>query len=144
MTIRACRRFALLTLGAALITSVLPGCGKKGSIAADTAAGTAQAFVEALKAKDYARAASAFDYVTTARKQNEDWDSIPGGQRDLIVKKLIEEKAGEMEAVAQRLGGSPQCGEVGQGGVVTVTGSAGAVSLEMVAQDGKWYIAQLW
>lgn len=120
------------------------GCGKRPEVAGDNPRATAQAFAAALDAEDYPRAAEAFDYVTSARQQNENWDDIPGGQRELIIKKLKEDKAAELAALKQRLGVNVQCGPVANGSVVSLTGDAGSVTIELAEVDGKWRIRHVW
>ena len=120
------------------------GCGKPPEVAGDDPRATAEAFAAALDAEDYQRAADAVDYVTSARQQNENWDDIPGGQRDLIIKKLKEDKAGELAGHRQRLGGNVQCGPVANGNVVSLTGDAGSLTIELAEMDGKWRIRHVW
>jgi hypothetical protein len=74
-----------------LIPVLVAGCGRKKP--PDSAEGVAQAFAKCVTAGKTADAADLFDYVDGARRQNEDWDSIASGQRNLIVGKLKEEKA---------------------------------------------------
>jgi hypothetical protein len=125
-------------------TVVVGGCGKQGAIAGDSAAATAEAFAAALTADDLRRAATAFDYVTSARQQNEDWDDIPAGQRNLIIGKLADQRAGELGQYKERLGDDIKCGSVGQGSIVPLTGSAGSASIQLGQVDGKWYIENIW
>lgn len=121
-----------------------PGCGKPPEIAGDDPRVTAEAFAAALDAEDFQRAADAFDYVTFARQQNENWDDIPGGQRELIIRKLKEDKAGELKTLRARVGGNVQCGPVANGNVVSLTGDAGSVTIELAEMDGKWRIRHVW
>ena len=140
----ASRVFAAIAIITQCGGMVLCGCAKHNDVAADSAAAAAEAFADALNADDLKRAAATFDYVTSAREQNEDWDDIPSGQRDLIVKKLTEQKAGELAGYRQRLGEDIKCGPVGQGNVVALTGDAGSITVELREREGKWYVGGVW
>jgi hypothetical protein len=131
----------LLTMVLAL-AAIFSGCGKKSTVGA-TADATAQAFAAALEAGQYDAAASAFDYIAEARKQNENWDDIPSGERSQIIKKVAKMKAEELPALKQRLGSGIKAGAA-QSGTVSVGGANGSVTLQMMERDGKWYIAELW
>ena len=126
-------------IGASL---TMAGCGKK-TVAGATAAETAQAFAAALEAGEYVLAATGFDYITDARKQNENWDDIPPGERGQIITKLTAMKAEELPAYKQKLGKSIKCGSA-QGGTISLTGDAGSFSLELKQMDGKYYISNVW
>ena len=131
----------ILCLAAA---ALFPGCGKKAEVAGATASETVEAFAAALDTEDFERAATAFDYVGSARKQNEDWDDIPAGQRKLIIGKLTEQKAGELAPYRQQLGANIECGSVAQGNVASLTGDAGSLSVELRKREGKWYVFNVW
>ena len=124
------------------LCAALAGCGKKEAVGA-TADATAQAFAAALEAGEYDRAAAAFDYADDARKQFEDWDSLPSSQRELITRKTAEQKAEELKTLKQRLGSGVKAGQA-QGGITSVTGGSGSVSIQLAARKGKWYITALW
>jgi len=109
----------------------LAGCGG-GRGVADTPEGTVQAFLEAVQAGDAEAVAALFDYEAYARQENEDWDDIPKGQRDLIVKKLIEERAQALEP-----GLSPD-----DQAFVSLKNVPG-FTLPLVRREGKWYISGL-
>ncbi len=128
----------LLTIPACFC--LLPGCGKKGSIAAESADKTASALAAAITAGDLKAAASAFDYEGPARAQNDDWTSIPKGQRDLITAKVRDAKAEELRDWKTRLGAGIQA-SAGQNGAMTLTGSAGSLTLEFIQRDGKYYVS---
>lgn len=131
---------ALLICGA--LAALLAGCEGAG-LAGTTAKATAEGFAGALAAGKYELAATAFDYVTEARQQNENWDDIPKGQRDLIIGKLQEERAGALSAYASKLGGNAKV-DSEQGQTVVLKGDAGTLSLQMLEAEGKWYITQVW
>jgi hypothetical protein len=131
-----------LLMAALIVALAIAGCGKK-SVAGDSAAATAKGFAAALASGDFAGAASAYDYTDYARKQFEDWDSLPSSQRELITRKTAEAKADELKAVAQRLGSGIKVGGT-QGETATIGGSGGSVSIQMAQRDGKWLITELW
>lgn len=125
----------------------LAGCGG-GSGVASTPEGTVKALLAAVQASDAQAIAALYDYETAARQQNEDWDDIPSGQRGLIVKKLIEERAQKLQPalpqMQQMLGGA----EVGE---VRVSDAQATVSLKNVSGvilqlaqiKEKWYLSSL-
>jgi hypothetical protein len=88
-----------------------------------------------------------YDYTTYARGQNPDWDAIPEGQRDLIVKKVAEDRAKELEGQMQQLQADLKDATVGQASagsaqaIVKLAGAPQAGSLTLVRQGEKWYIA---
>lgn len=131
----------MLGIGVACLL-VGAGCGK-GTGAGATAQATAESFAAALSAGKLVDAARAIDYVESARAQNENWDDIPGGQRDLIVKKLAEQKAAELAGYQQVLGAKPTVAVNGDG-TATISGAAGALNLAFVEREGKFFISQLW
>lgn len=73
-----------------LLASLLLGGCKSKPQSAKTVAGV---YLELMKAEKYEDAAKMWDYVTQARKDNEDWDSIQEGQQKLIMDKLAAQKA---------------------------------------------------
>lgn len=137
----AFRTITAVLLGA-LCVALVSGCGPKTAVGA-TAQETADNFATALEAGKLELAATAFDYVSEARRLNPDWDDIPGGQRDLIVQKLIQERAGELGQYVQRLGSGIKAGPVAQG-VSSLTGGSGSLSIELRESEGKWYIYNVW
>lgn len=137
----AFRTITAVLLGA-LCVALVSGCGPK-TVAGATAQETADNFAAALEAGKLELAATAFDYVSEARRLNPDWDDIPGGQRDLIVQKLIQERAGELGQYVQRLGSGLKAGPVAQG-VSSLTGGSGSLSIELRESEGKWYIYNVW
>ncbi len=137
----AFRTITAVLLGA-LCVALVSGCGPKTAVGA-TAQETADNFAAALEAGKLELAATAFDYVSEARRLNPDWDDIPGGQRDLIVQKLIQERAGELGQYVQRLGSGLKAGPVAQG-VSSLTGGSGSLSIELRESEGKWYIYNVW
>lgn len=134
---------ALLLCAAAAAWLAAGGCGRKPIVGA-TARQTAQAFADALNSGALEQAAMAFDYTDRARQQNENWDEIPPGQRDLIVKKLAQEMVQQLATIKERLGANIKCGPVVDDRTVSLTGDAGTVSLELREREGKWYVTNVW
>jgi hypothetical protein len=131
---------ATLALLAAALT--LAGCGKK-TLAGASAEETAKNFAAAIEAGKFGDAATAFDYITDARKQNENWDDIPAGERGQIITKLTAMKADELPPWKQKLGKGIKA-TAGQGGTFTLAGDAGSFSMQLKDMDGKWYISAVW
>lgn len=131
-----------VVLGAACVWLLVSGCGK-GSGAGPTAQATAESFAAAVGAGKFVDAARAIDYVEAARQQNENWDDIPGGQRDLILGKLAEQKAAELTGYQSIVGNKPTV-TVNADGTATITGAAGVVNLAFVEREGKQYISAIW
>lgn len=78
------RKLILLLLLSLLAAMLGSGCKGK----AQSARATADTYLALMKAENYDEAAKMWDYVTQARKDNEDWDNIQEGQRKLIMDKL--------------------------------------------------------
>lgn len=74
----------------ALALALLGGCGGGKP---KSARAVAELYLSYMKSGKYLEAAKLWDYVTQARRDNEDWDSIVESQRKLIIDKLAEEKA---------------------------------------------------
>ncbi len=124
----------------------LSGCAAPTSTARETPKATAEAFVEAIQNGEYEVAAAGFDYETYARANNDNWDSIPPGQQGLIVGKLREDKARQLQALSGMMTGEVSVGEARQqGDRATVPLSAGPTTIElhMVQKDGLWYIQMI-
>jgi len=124
-----------------LTPALLVGCGKKK--APDSAEGVAQAFAKAVSAGKMADAAALFDYVEEARRQNDSWDDIASGQRNLIVGKLKEDKASQLLSVFP--GGSKVTVQPGgTAGVYTVTVNGKPRGALMVRQtQAGWKIVSM-
>ncbi len=129
-------------------STVLVGCGGEATIAGDTPEATANAFVEAMKAKEYDKVAAGFDYETYARQQNPDWDTFGESQRNLIVDKLQEDKAEEIEALAGMFaGGEATISNVKQKddeAGATINAGANKLVLHLIHTDGKWLILKVY
>ncbi len=121
---------------------VITGCGGPKTVVCDSPEATAQRFIEAIRAGDYDLAATGFDYDTAARRQNPDWDTFGESQRNLIVGKLREDKARQLQALSGMLADEVSVGSArmqGQWAIVPVTG-AGPLELVLTSRDGLWYI----
>lgn len=135
-----------LTIVALLVAALVAGCGGKTSIAGSTPEATANAFIEAMKAGQYDRVAAGFDYETDARRENPDWDSFGEHQRDLIVEKLAERKAREVEALAGMFSGEASLTDIqkqSQTATAAVTAGANTIILRMRLTDGEWQLVSL-
>ncbi len=145
-SLTAARGAVTLLLLAFLASLLFAGCGGKDTIAGDTPKATAEGFIEAMKAGDYKKVAQGFEFETYARANNDDWDSIPPGQRSQIVGKLRENQAGELEALAGMFTGEASVGNVQeQGGSATVIINAGAntLLLQMKQMEDEWLISSM-
>ena len=143
---RGRQSFALALLALSLLLPLLAGCGESDTIAGSTPQATAEAFVEAMQAGEYEKVAKGFDYETYARRENPDWDSIPQSQRNLIVEKLQEDRAGQLQAMAGMMTGEVTVGEVQQQGdtaTVNILAGANSVVLGMREIDGEWLVATM-
>ncbi|MGD9498336.1 MAG: hypothetical protein AB7Y46_18735 [Armatimonadota bacterium] len=97
----------------------------------------------AIRAGDYEAAAAGFDYEQYALSQNPDWDSFGQSARNLIIDKLREERAGELQALSGTLAARVTVGEAqvqGASASVPMTAGANTIHLQMTQQDGLWYI----
>lgn len=129
----------LVVLALPVVTS---GCGGPKTVVSANPEVTARRFIDAIRAGDYELAATGFDYDTTARRQNPDWDTFGQSQRNLIVDKLREEKARQLQALSGMLAGEVSVGHAqieGQWAIVPVTGT-GALELVLTNKDGLWHI----
>lgn len=85
-------RFAIA--GLVVMALLIAGCGGK---VTKTPEGTARAYVNFMKASQWKDAALLWDYEEQARRDNENWDDIPQGQRKEIIGKLADEKAQSLQ-----------------------------------------------
>jgi hypothetical protein len=128
----------LLLLG--LLLPLLVGGCKGGGKSAKVVAGT---YVELMKSEKYDEAAKLWDYVTQARKDNEDWDSIQEGQRKLITDKLAADKAPSLKLWSGYFPAATKVAEVQESGdSATAKLEGGRVErLELVKIGEAWRIA---
>jgi hypothetical protein len=121
----------LLLVSLAALTVV--GCGSKTPKAASgsTAQETALAFGKALQQGKAELAAAYWAYDAEARKQNEDWSSIPAGQRSEIIGKVREERIAALKSLMPTLQGTKGDLEAAAQGD-TVALSAGGAPLLVV------------
>ncbi len=144
--IRTFSRNLAFLLPVAGFIALTTGCGGPKTIASDSPQATAQGFIDAIKAGDFDLAATAFDYATSARQQNPDWDTFAPQQRKEIVQKLQERKASELQALSGMLAEGVQVGQASTQGtqaIVPVTAGATTIQLYMSQQDGRWYIRRI-
>ncbi|MFO7948107.1 MAG: hypothetical protein R6V19_14980 [Armatimonadota bacterium] len=118
------------------VATALFGCSPPGP------EGVAQAFVNAMKSRDTRAAAKHWNYITTAREQNENWDEIPEGQRNLIISKLQESRAKELEYWTEYFDPETTIVEVtdmGDKAEATLRGGRAGV-LKLINIDDRWYV----
>jgi len=132
----------LRPLGLVLVSVAAIAAGCKSKSGGGTPDSVAQAFVRAIGSGDMAGAADRWNYVNDARKQNEDWDNIPSGQRGQIIAKLKESKQGELGAMRAYFGSRMRAEAAqitGATATVQVTGGPqGPVTLQLEQADGTW------
>ena len=126
-----------------LALALLAGCG--GSGPASTPEGTAKAALAAVKQGDAQALARLYDYTDYAKRENESWDSIPKGQRDLITGQLAQDKAQTLQMMLPGL--QANLGQATVGQVVTTGDTATAeikgalgIQLRLVQREGKWFL----
>ena len=131
------RIFAYVLAIAAI--AAVTGCG--GGASGPEA--VARGFVDAMKAGDTQKAAEFWDYITSARQQNENWDQIPQAQRKLIIQKLQENQAKTLQRWTRYFSTETKVAEVKVSGnrasAVLDGGQGGA--LQLVKIDGDWYVS---
>jgi hypothetical protein len=140
------RSVVAVALGMLLLT-LISGCGGRSTIAGSTPQQTAEGFVEAMQAGDYAMAATGFDYATNARRQNPDWDNFGEHQRNLIVEKLQEDRANELRSLAGMFsGGEASVGDVQQhdsSATTPISAGANTLMLQMRQIEDQWLISNV-
>ncbi len=122
-----------VAMAAALVGS---GCSKGGGGSSPEA--VAKAFVAALQAGDYAKAADMMAWDDIARAQNPDWDSFPSSQRSLIIGKLKEQMQQTLQQIAARAQGA-QVGNVAVSGD-TAQARAGMLTITLKQTGGQWKV----
>ena len=139
-------RLIAITIACVLTGCVLLGCGAPKTIAKDSPKATAEAFVDAMKSGDYDTIAAGWDYQIAARRNSSNWDDIPPGERKLIIDKLEEAKAKEVEALSGMMTGEVIVGEAtvqGPRAVVLLTAGQVTVAMMLVEVDGVWKVLQV-
>jgi len=126
-----------------LALALLAGCG--GSGPASTPEGTVKAALAAIKKGDAQALARLYDYTDYAKRENESWDSIPQGQRDLITGKLAQDRAQTLQMMLPGLQsnlGQATVGQVVTSGDTATAEIKGALALQfrLVQREGKWYL----
>ncbi len=130
---------------ALVATMSLLGCGG-GKGPATTPEGTVQALVKAAQVGDALGLALLYDYTDDAKRQNENWDEIPKGQRDLILKEEAKRTASSLEPGMERLRAQYRDAKVGTAEVrgetatVPVETASGSRTFVLVQREGKWYL----
>lgn len=102
-----------------------------------------EAFAQALERGDTSAAADLMAWEEIARSQNSDWDSIPASQRNLIIKRLKEQKKEWLGSLGRLLaGGSVKQVREGSGSAfVTVASPQGTAVFSLVlSEDTKWRV----
>ena len=132
------KRSAVLLCSIGLLAFLLfvVGCGKSGGGSSPEAA--AQAFVAALQAGDYARAADMMAWDEIARRQNPDWDSFPSSQRALIIGKLKQQMQSTLQQLAARAKGAQVSNVSVSGNMAQAT--AGSLRITLIQSGGKWKV----
>lgn len=98
-------RLALFAAVAAIALAAISCSGRAPSeTTAKSPSDAALAVAKALAKGDAQGAAAYWAYDSEARRQNEDWDSFPAGQRSQIKAKLRAEKAEELRGLASTFG----------------------------------------
>jgi hypothetical protein len=125
---------------AALLALACIGCGGK---VTKTARGTAQAYVNYMKAGKYKDAALLWDYEEQARRDNENWDDIVQSQRKLIIDKLADEKAGTLKMWSSHFAGDVKVVEVVENGdsAKAVLDGGRVSGLDLIKMGEAWRIA---
>ena len=138
---------SVFAIAAATCVALLAsGCGAKPTIARITPKATAQAFVKAVKEGDYKAVAAGYDYETSARRAHPDGGELPRSQRNLIVGKLREQRAREVEALTgMMLGdviiGAPEV-EGDRATILLVVGMQ-TVALDLIKVEGFWKVLRV-
>ncbi|MFQ6132941.1 MAG: hypothetical protein ACE5R4_12950 [Armatimonadota bacterium] len=130
---------------AALAVALAAGCGGGASSGAKDAA---RQFLEAITKRDTSAAADLFAYDTLARQQNEDWDSLPQGQRALITDQVRQAKVGELMQWAALFSSTEyEVGEVRTaetGATVDLVPPEGpAIPLHLVQEGEAWKVLRI-
>lgn len=129
-----------------LLVSVLVGLAGGGcSGGAKSARDVAGTYLDLMKAEKYEDAAKMWDYVSQARKDNEDWDSIQEGQRKLIVDKLASEKAQSLKLWSGYFPASTKIAsfnETADGAEAQLEGGR-ATRLDLIKVEDVWKISDM-
>ena len=131
------RRTCLLCALTPLIALVIAGCAKP------DARSVAAQYVGYMKNGKFKAAALLWDYGTEARQQNESWDDIPEGQRQLIIGKLADEKATTLAMWSSYFPASTKVAQVSESGDTAQAVLAGGriESLQLVKSGDTWGVS---
>jgi len=123
---------------------LLSSCSRQTAVAQSSPEATVRAFLSALANGSTKRAAEAFDLEGEARASNEDWDSIPAGQRKLILGRMIDQKAQLLAHWAENITQEPDDIQMTvQGSQATAVVRVNGVSMHLLlVKDGAvWRIS---
>ena len=137
-------RIPLFPIIAVLITTALLGCNHGApSGPGATPEATVQAMLAAVQAGDALALASLYDYSESAKAQNPDWNDIPKGQQDLILKKEAERNADTLKPSLDKWKTALAGASVGTAQVTgdSATVTVGSATLTLVQRDAKWYLS---
>ncbi len=135
------RRPAISILTVFTIVIAGAGCGKSAPKEAygATPDEAALAFAKAMQAGDAETAASYWAYNEESRRQNEDWDSFPSGQRGQIIAKVREERIAALgqQAAAWKAASGDLTAQAAGDAVTIVAGGAPVAQVTCVkAKEG--------
>lgn len=105
----------------------------------------AQGFAKAMVMGDLQGAAEHWDYITYARKENSDWDNIASSQRNLIIKKLAEDRAKELQYWRGYFPRGTKVTDVNERDDKAIAQLAGgrAEQINLIKIDDKWYVEKI-
>jgi len=120
------------------------GCGRKKAwteTSGNSPMAAASGFAEALRTGNLDEAAGYWAYDTEAKAQNEDWDSIPSGQRQQIKSKVRQDRIKSLKPLVDAVKqGKGALHATGNGPKVAVIDDNNAtVLIVTVAQEGSGY-----
>lgn len=143
------RRAKLLSVSL-VAASLVGGCGKRAATTSASAEGpdaVAAAFDKDMRNNDVEAAAKLFAYDTIARARNEDWDSIPAGQRRLILARVRDDRVTELariQPVYVNGGYAPGPAQAsGPRASVAFQGQSGTMTMTLVREGDAWKILQV-
>lgn len=135
---------ASLVVALCCVSLLTAGCGRKKAwteTAGNSPMAAASGLAEALRVGNVDEAAGYWAYDSEAKAQNEDWNSIPPGQRQQIKSKMRDARAKTLEPlvdVARRGQGSLHVTGTGPN-VVVIDDNNAVVLVITVAQEGSGY-----
>ena len=124
-----------------LLAVVGPGCGKQ---SLDTPEACLKAFDAAMRGGKTETAAKLLATEKWAEDNNGDWGTAATSQRGLILSKMRDDKAGQLESLrsaytqANYQIGAPQIN--GEWATVQLTGAGNPVTVQLYQRNGEWRI----